>query len=376
MPDIDAPVPAPEPSPAPPAPVEESSAPAASPAASPAGDIALSGGAAVVVPEEDDRRRRRKWFFLFVLLVLLTIVSLITGWYLIFRKPIDEILPPISTEKVPHFSFSIYELDRPVGVAVTPDGGRIYVTEAGGDRAVHVFDGRGQAAGELIRPGTEPGSRIPVYVAIDPINQDVYVSDRLVGAIDIYGSDNAYKGTFQPDPAIPDWQPLGLAFDKSGTLYVSDVSGDPHRVLAFGRDRKLIRTIAVAEKLNFPNGLAIDALGDVVIADGNNGRIVIVSPSDTLVGTIPRGFSPGELALPRGAAIDDSGRLYVSDTSGQVVQMYRLDPKTGVPTYIATVGHEGVAEDGFEYPHGLAVDARAHIYIADWANDRLDVWSY
>jgi DNA-binding beta-propeller fold protein YncE len=325
---------------------------------------------------EEDRRRRRKLLILFFLALFAVIITLILGWYLIFRKPLDQILPPITTEQVPHFSFSIYDLDHPIGVAVTADGSRIYVTEAGGDRVVHVYDNRGTEIAQLKPPNTTPGSRVPVYVAIDPATQDVYVSDRLSASIDIFGSDGSYKGVFEPSPAIPGWQPLGLTFDAAGTLYVSDVAGATHRILAFGPDRKLVRTLAATSSLSFPNGLAVDALGNVAIADGNNGRLLILSSADAVVGTIPRGFSTGEFALPRGAAIDDSGRLYVSDTSAHVVQMYRLDPKSGVPTYIATFGHEGTTEDGFEYPHGLAVDTRAHIYIADWANDRLDVWSY
>jgi DNA-binding beta-propeller fold protein YncE len=325
---------------------------------------------------EARRRRRRKWLLLLLLGVLATVFLVIGTWYLLFRKPLDEILPPVMTEKAPQFSFSIYDLDHPIGVAVTPDGGRIYVSDSAGARVVHVYDSRAHQIGTLVPPGTSPGSRIPVYIAIDPVTSQVYVSDRWSASIEIYGSDNAYIGTFKPDPAIPDWQPLGLAFDAAGRLYVGDVAGTSHRVLVFDRDRKLVRTVGVAQNLEFPNGLAIDAHGDIAIADGNNGRVLIIGPDDGVVGSIGRGFAPGELALPRGMAIDDSGRLYVTDTTAHVVQMYRLDAGTGAPTWIAAVGSEGRDEGSFEYPHGLAVDGRARIYIADWANNRLDVWSY
>jgi DNA-binding beta-propeller fold protein YncE len=300
---------------------------------------------------------------------------LFTAWYLLFRKPIDEIIPDITIDKVPTYGFSIYGVQRPLGVAVSADGTRIYASESGGDRAVHVFDARGDETGRLAAPEAEGSSWIPVYLAIDPLTEDIYVSDRWAAAIHVYHRDGTYVGTFSPDPEIPDWQPLGLSFDSTGTLYVTDVGSTAHRVLVFDRDRKLVRTITVTDGFEFPNGLALDARGDVAVADGNNGRVVIVAADGSEVGLIPRGFAPGELALPRGTAIDMKNRLFVSDTTAHVVQIYKLDAATGAPTYLATMGHEGVEESGFEYPHGLALDSSGRVYVADWANDRIDVWT-
>ena len=322
------------------------------------------------------RRRRRKIILLAILGILAVLFLVIAMWYLVFRKPFDEMLPPVVVEQTPQFSFSIYDLANPIGVAVSPDGGRIYISDSAGDRAVHVYDGRANQIGSLVPPNTNPGSRIPVYVAIDPVTSQVYVSDRMAASIEIYGTDGTFVGTFKPDPVIPGWQPLGLAFDSTGRLYVGDVASSPHRILVFDRERKLVRTVGVDQNLDFPNGLAVDPLGNIAIADGNNGRVVIIGPNDKVVGTIGRGFAPGEFALPRGMAIDSAGRMYVSDTTGHVVQMYRLDPGTGAPSWIAAVGHEGRDDGGFEFPHGLAVDGRGRIYVADWANNRLDVWSF
>lgn len=333
-------------------------------------------GTPVDVDPEARRRRRRKMLLLLLLGILAGIFVVLLIWYLVFRKPFDEMLPPVVIDKTPAFSYSIYDLNNPIGVAVTSDGSRIYISDSAGDRLVHVFDSRAHEIGTLTRPDTSPGSRIPVYIAIDPVTSQVYVSDRWSASIEIYGGDGKYVGTFAPDPAIPDWQPLGLAFDATGRLYVGDVGSTPHRILVFDSDRKLVRTVGVAQDLNFPNGLAVDALGNIAIADGNNGRVVIIGPDDKVVGTIGRGFAPGEFALPRGMAIDTTGRMFVTDTTGHVVQMYRLNAGTGAPSWVAAVGHEGRDDGGFEFPHGLAVDGRGRIYVADWANNRLDVWSF
>lgn len=329
------------------------------------------------VPDPEARRRRRRKMILLLLLGILAAVFLVLLiWYLVFRKPFDEMLPPVVIDKTPAYSYSINDISHPIGVAVKPDGSRIYISDSDGERVVHVYDNRAHEIGTLVPPNTTPGSRIPVYIAIDPVTSQVYVSDRWTGSIQIYGSDGAYVGTFDPVVSIPGWQPLGLVFDAKGLLYVGDVAASPQRILVFDRDRTLVRTIEVDQKLNFPNGLAVDAHGDIAIADGNNGRVMIITPDDKVAGSIPRGFSQGELGLPRGTAIDETGRLYVTDTTAHVVQIYRLDASTAAPTWIAAVGQEGTGDGGFEYPHGLAVDGRGRIYVADWANNRLDVWSF
>jgi len=47
-----------------------------------------------------------------------------------------------------------------------------------------------------------------------------------------------------------------------------------------------------------------------------------------------------------------------------------------VPTYIGSFGNEGQTDGTFEYPNGVATDTRAHIYVTDRENNRLQVWGY
>src|SRR5665811_1215406 len=95
------------------------------------------------------------------------------------------------------------------------------------------------------------------------------------------------------------------------------------------------------------------------------------------VATIGRGVGDGDLGLPRGVAVDDSGRLFVVDTSDQMVRVYNVgSAKTPNPTYIGSFGDEGQIDGTFEYPNGVATDTRAHIYVTDRENNRVQVWGY
>ena len=59
----------------------------------------------------------------------------------------------------------------------------------------------------------------PVYLAVDPLTSEVYVSDRLAGAIYIYDRDGAYQRTFTLAQPRPGWQPRGSRVDRPGNLY-------------------------------------------------------------------------------------------------------------------------------------------------------------
>lgn len=312
-----------------------------------------------------------------VLLGLVALLVAVGSWYLVTRKPIQEfVLPAISQEQLPHYAFSIYGVSQPVGVAVSPSGDRIYVAETGGQRLVHVFDGRGHELATFSPPRSTPGGRVPVYLALDPASGDVYVSDRLAAAIHVFDRDGRYRRTFEPRGLDGTWKPLGLAFDGEGNLYVSEVGGPNHRILEFHTDGTLVRSIGAPGEFSYPNGLAVSPRGDLFVADGNNGRLLVIDGTNRQVGIIPRGAANGELGLPRGTALDDAGRLYVADATSQAVQLYRVDEQTGRPSYLGTIGLPGRGDGQFAFPNGVAADTRARLYVADWGNNRVQVWSY
>lgn len=332
------------------------------------------GSPDALTPEE--RRLRRKRILLALLALLILLAAIVCGW-LWFRRG-DEVLPGLTKDKLPQYSFSLYGTERPMGVAVSPSGERIYVTSSEGIKAVQVYDQKGKTVGILAPPKSTGAAHVPVYVAVDPITGDVYVSDRATQKVYVYDAKGAYRSTFAPTGDLGGgWQPLGLAFDKRGALYVTDVSGSSHRVLVFGRDGALVRTLGEGGRLSFPNGIAIGPGGTVNVSDSNNGRLVIFDQAGKLVATVNRGVGQGDLGLPRGAAIDTKNRLYVVDTSAHEVKVYRIGSgKSALPTFIGTFGQEGQLDGTFEYPNGVATDSRSRVYVTDRENNRVQVWSY
>src|SRR5450756_2080687 len=101
------------------------------------------------------------------LLVALVILALLFVWYLMNRKPLSE-LPGLGGTAMPHYQSAIYGSTKPLGVAVTASGDRIYVTSSDGDRLTKAFDRAGKLVGTLKPPKSTGAGHLPMYVAINP----------------------------------------------------------------------------------------------------------------------------------------------------------------------------------------------------------------
>ena len=140
--------------------------------------------------------------------------------------------------------------------------------------------------------------------------------------------------------------------------------------------------------LNSPANVAVDAQGNLYIADNGNERIRRLDHASgiitTVVGTGQAAYSgdggPGtsaQLNNPQGMAVDPTGRsLYIADFSNERVR--RLDLSTGIIETVAGNGVFGYAGDGgpavaaeLAYPVGLAVDSAGNLFIVDQRNQRV-----
>jgi DNA-binding beta-propeller fold protein YncE len=330
----------------------------------------------IATPSRKMRGRRSK---VAALVAFLIVLALLFAWYLMNRKPLSE-LPGLSSAKLPHYELSIYGAARPLGVAANANGDRIYVTESDGKRLVKVYDRAGKQTGTLQPPKSTGVSHTPIYVAVNPTTQDVYVTDRFTASIYIYDASGKYLRTFAPKGNLGGkFAPLAITFAPDGTLYATDIRGKDasnHRVVSFTPEGNVLKSMGKPGQLNFPNGIAVDPQGNIQVADSSNGRMVIFTKFGKMLATVSRGIGEGDLGLPKGAAIDDSGRLFVADTTDHQVRMYMVDKSKTIPTYVGSFGSEGQRDGQFEYPNGVATDKRAHIYVTDRENNRVQVWGY
>ena len=346
--------------------------------------------------------------------VIVLIILIALGWlllliaqYCLTRDNLSELpgmpAPIAGLFDRPSFQYvdSINGLQNPMGVAVGQDG-RLYVTETGGERMIHVYDSQWREVGTFAPPETEAPGRVPVYVAVSP-KGNVYVSDRGSASILIFSPDGIAQGRVTPPAGFEDWRPLGLTFDKADNLYVADVTPGKHRVLVLSPtpaatirldptlehalpDRSLKLSFGSQgegdEQFWYPNGIAVDSQGRIFVTDSNNGRMQAFDKSGKFLFKISRGMSPGDLSIPRGIAVDSENRLLIADTSRGAVQAYAISKSAGsdsgsaplqfLGAFSASVG-SGVF---FQFPNGLALDGKGHIFIADRANNRVQIWKY
>ena len=177
---------------------------------------------------------RRRVLLLAVLVTLLVGVSGIWGYYLYSREPISALLPsaPAVAEILkPHYLFSIYGVDQPVSVAVTPEGDRIYVVESGGERLVKVFDQEGDFLFSLPPSTPNPAERAPLYATVGPQGH-VFVSDRRKHTIYVYDRDGNYQTILFPPAGEEYWSPFAMAF-AGENMYITDATAGQHRVLVY-----------------------------------------------------------------------------------------------------------------------------------------------
>lgn len=349
----------------------DGAAPPPSDPAGPGGDGPGGSGAG----DEDARRRRRKLLALLLALVML-VAGAVIAWYLTTRKPISQ-LPGVTIAQMPTYKTSFYGLDKPLGVTVAPDGSRVFVSQSGANPGVVMFDREGRKLKDLAFP-VEDGYHQPVYLATGP-DGTVYVGDRTAAAVYLFNSEGDFLNRFVPQDSSIVFSPLGVAVGRDGTLYIADALDEPdaHRILVFSPDGALLKTLGLGQ-LNFPNQMQVDAAGNVYVTDSNNARFVVFkAEDDQLVSLMSSGAGAGNLGLPRGFAIDDRGRLFIVETNDHVVKLYTMAAElTEPPIYQDAIGDMGVEDGQFLYPNGLAVDARARIYVTDRENNRLQIWGF
>jgi DNA-binding beta-propeller fold protein YncE len=342
-------------------------------------DVAAPPQTPPPAPPADDGRRRRRRVLLIVLAALLVVFLGLFAWYLLNRKPLSE-LPGLSEARLPAYKTSFYGVNKPLGVAVSPDGSRIYATQSGSTPTTLVFDRDGTKVGELKPPPTPKTYHVPVYVAVNPANGDVYVGDRAAGKVYVYDAEGTYRSTVQPKGTdVKEISPLGLAVAADGTLYVADVlSPKPadHRILVLAPDGTL-RAVLGKGQLNYPNAIVPGGSGEIYVSDSNDGRVVVIEGNGTLSTLVARGVGDGDLGLPRGLGIDDEGRMFVVDTTDHMGRLFTTgDSPTAHPTYVGSFGDEGRDDGKFTFPNGLATDSRGRVYVADRENNRIEVWGY
>lgn len=184
--------------------------------------------------------------------------------------------------------------------------------------------------------------------------------------------------------------PVGIAIGPDGHLYLPDYWNQRIRKISLAAavttfagsgTRGFADGPATTSMFSLPRDVAVDANGNVYIADNSNNRIRKISPSGdvtTLAGNGTAGFADGAGAnamfrAPYGIAVDANGNVYVADNGNHCIR--KITPAGDVTT-LAGSGTAGFADGTgiaaqFNAPNGLAIDTQGYLYVADGSNHRI-----
>jgi DNA-binding beta-propeller fold protein YncE len=265
------------------------------------------------------------------------------------------------------------------------------------------FAGDGEAASQArlnFPSGIVVDDHGALYIA-DTWNHRIRRVDPLTGMIQSIAGTGQPKWTGDGGPASSASlnEPVALVMDMKGKLYIADQTNN--RVRMIDTVTGMMITIAGIGEAEYtgdhipateaglagPSGLALDAEGNLYIADTFNGRIRRIDGQsgniETVVGDgegfrYQAGVNEGALSVarPYGIAFDQQGCLLITDSDNHLLRKW--DPKVKKMSVIAGCGIAQFAGDGaraqessLNFPFGVAVDGKGNIAIADTFNHRI-----
>ncbi|MBS1525241.1 MAG: hypothetical protein JST19_06320 [Bacteroidetes bacterium] len=286
-------------------------------------------------------------------------------------------------------------VDKSGNLCIADEGNEL-IREISPALAVSTFAGTPGIAGFTNGADTSASFNKPFGVAADSLG-NLYVADagnNVIRMITAAGVVSTFAGTGTAGAAdgtdtASFNTPLGVAVDKTGNVYVADYENHIIRRIS---PAGVVGTLAgkagvpgasdgldTAARFNLPEAVAVDAAGNVYVADNGNNAIRKVTPAGqvtTLAGNGSVGAANGSgnsasFNSPFGIAVDATGNVYVADAGNNMIR--KITPSGAVSTLAgrtAVGAGDGVGTAAtFNTPSGIAVDAAGNVYVADENNN-------
>ena len=303
-------------------------------------------------------------------------------------------------------------LASPAAVAYD-NAGNLYIADAGNNviRKVNLSGVITTVAGSGVQgfagdggPASAALLDTPTGIAVD-VRNNVYIADshnqrvRMVNAQGVINTvagngTAAYSGDGAAATSASLFLPEAVAVDAAGNLYIADTGNYRIRKIVNGT----IATVAgdgeqmysgdggaaTSAGLDTPTGIAVDAAGNLYIADSHNQRIRMVNAQgviNTIAGNGAFGFSgdggnaaQASFAQPIGVSVDQAANVYIADSENNVIREF----SNGIINTIAGNGKQGYGGDNgaalgatLDTPRSASPDAFGNVAISDSLNQRV-----
>jgi hypothetical protein len=336
-------------------------------------------------------------FYIVVVVVLLIVLVVLLVMLLRLEQPANITQQGGETQAGIEPVFAMYGpgrgkkplFDKPMSAAWGP-GGRIYVADSKNNRIV-VFDRSGRYLLEfggfgIAKPPTgtkvtwKPGQlNYPTGVAADT-NGDIYVADFNNDSISVFDNKGAYLRRF-PDPYRPTGRGsagrgnTGIAVTAVAVSRGKVYATDAYQVLVFDTQGKLLQQFGRPGQgpggLDHPNGIAVDERGRIFVTDSNQSRVTAFAPDGSVLWNTGSPISslttadPSPFVLPRGITILENHSILVADPL--IHQLIRLNQDGAL---VLKYGDRGAEPGQLNFPNGVAA-REGLILIADKENNRV-----
>ena len=198
----------------------------------------------------------------------------------------------------------------------------------------------------------------------------VYVTD--VGMAKIFVYDMVKKDVHFLDSGRSKGfaRPSSIALDAAGNLYVAE--NEDKTISVFDKTERLVRTIELAGKITSFAGIAVDSERQrLVCVDMRAHKVEVFSLKGDPILTIGGpGESDGKFNYPNPVTLSKNGEIYVGDAMNARIQVFSPDGK-----FLRKFGHRGDGPSEFELLKGVALDSDENVYVTDGKGHKVIIFS-